>query len=169
MLSVLLLVGCDNQVERLLADERACEQAVHDGRLQDAHTLCERALGTNEQIARDVRSRRLFALARVKRQLGRYAQAEPLLLESLSIAEAMDNERDIARRMIELSLVRAGLGQWERGFEDLEGAAVRSEVLQPKERRQLHNIVKRYADMLASTPLSERASALFAASGITSP
>lgn len=143
-----LLSGCASQARRLDADAHSCERAVREGRLDAAELLCQRALEDADQgvVAPAVRSQRLFALARIKRQRGKFAEARELLAESLAIEETLSGPHSpgVLRRRIEMSVVLAGQGQWQQGAEVLEKTLPIADVLTSSERASLRSIVGHY-------------------------
>ncbi len=146
----LALGGCTPQIQRSDADAQSCAREPRLGRLHVAEGLCQRALDGQDGLTPEVRSQQLFALAQIKRQRGKYAEARALLEESLTIEQASTGPASAgaARRLLEQALVDAGLGQWPRGAEALERALPLAPQLSAAERASLAHIVPRYVTQL---------------------
>lgn len=124
----LLLVGCANPLNRATSDDYAetCKASESNGRLQVAEEACYRALVNVDwgNLGTELKSERLYNLARIKRQLAKFAEAEQLLKESLAIQEKLPSpsEPKIGRRLIELSVNLAAQDKWTEGANILERA-----------------------------------------------
>lgn len=166
---LLTLSGCATTSRRLQADAERCEQALEAGRLAAAEVLCQRALGDEGNALRDpaLRSQRQFRLAGIKRQLGKYAEAQVLLEASLAIEESLAGPRSraVAERLLEKTFVLAGQGQWQAGGALLERVLPLGAQLGEDERRQLLNSARTYAARLDAQGRGALAARLRAAAG----
>ena len=167
VLLVMLLGGCTSQFTRMDADAQTCEKALSIGRLDVAEEMCQRALegGDKDILTPAVRSQRLFNLARIKRQRGKYLEAGELLGESLATEETLSgaDSPGVTRRLMEMSLVLAGQGQWQQGAQVLERALPLAHQLTDDERASLSNIIRRYTVRLKKNGQAAQAMRLEAA------
>lgn len=162
-----LLGGCTSQLTRMEADARTCEKAVSIGALDIAEETCQGALGEEDKdiLAPAVRSQRLYNLARIKRQLGKYSEAGELLGESITMEETLSGPDSpaVTRRLVEMSLVLGGQGQWQQGAQVLERVVPLAHQLTDKERASLGNIIRHYAAHLENNGQAAQAARLEAA------
>lgn len=107
----LVMAGCYNPLNAVTADRYAqtCRDAQASGRLEVAEEACRRAL-INVRIGHlgpEAESQELYNLGRVKRQLGKFAEAEEFYRESLKVQETISppDEAKIGRRLAELAIV----------------------------------------------------------------
>ena len=125
LIALIQVGGCANPLNQATSDRYAelCAAAERNGQLAAAEEACYRAVKNVDwgNLGAELKSQRLYNLARIKRQLGKFAEAEALLTESLRLEEALSS-RDplrIARRRIELSVNLAGQDRWAEGADDL--------------------------------------------------
>jgi tetratricopeptide (TPR) repeat protein len=149
------------------ADARDCEKAVSIGALDIAEERCQLALGEDDRdiLTPAVRSQRLYNLARIKRQLGKYSEAGELLDESLALEATLSgaDSPGVTRRLMEMSLVLAGQGRWQQGAQVLERALPLAHQLPDDERASLGNIIRHYTDRLEKNGQAAQATRLEAA------
>ena len=107
----LALAGCYNPLNAVTADRyaRTCRDAQASGRLEVAEEACRRAL-INVRIGHlgpEAESQELYNLGQIKRQLGKFAEAEEFYRESLKVQETISplDEVKIGRRLAELAIV----------------------------------------------------------------
>lgn len=118
---LLLLIGCANPVNKVTSNNYAaqCVQAEQAGDLKSAEQACYKALMNVDMgnLGDELKSERLYNLARIKRQLGKFAEAENLLKASLEIESKLSSPSDpkIGRRCAELSMNLAALNKWDEG------------------------------------------------------
>ena len=123
---LLLATGCANPLNQATSNRYAeeCSQAERRGRLDAAEQACYRSLVNVDwgTLGLDQKSQRLYNLARIKRQLAKFAEAEDLLKQSLAIEEKLTPPSDerIGRRLIELSVNLAAQGKWDEGAQCLD-------------------------------------------------
>ena len=121
------LAGCvSNPINRTTSDNYAetCTVAEQQGNLKVAEEACYRALVNADwgNLGDELKSEKLYNLARIKRQLAKFSEAESLLQESLKIEESKSATINIkiGRRLVELSVNLAAQGKWEEGSVSLE-------------------------------------------------
>ena len=162
-----LASACDTTASRLDAEAETCELALKIGDLELAEETCQRALGNagDDILAPQVRSERLYNLAKIKRQRSRYAEAAELLNQSLALEQMLSgpDSPQVAGRRLEMSLILAGLGRWQEGVRLLEQTVPMAIHLNEKERDSLVNILQQYAAQLQKSQQIEQASHLQAA------
>lgn len=108
---ILLLLGaCANPLNRVTSDNYAdaCGDAERNGRLDIAEQACYRAL-VNVDIGKlgpELKSQRLYNLARIKRRVGKFEEADFLLKQSIEIEERLSGSSGIkvGRRLAELAM-----------------------------------------------------------------
>jgi hypothetical protein len=125
MLLVLVLVvlsACANSIFRVSSDRYAqdCNSAEQKGNLQSAEQLCYRAIVNVDwvKLGPELKSQRLYNLGRIKRQLAKFSEAEPLMKESLELEEKSSgpyNEK-VGHRLAELSAILAAQDKWGEGI-----------------------------------------------------
>ncbi len=131
------LSACANPLNRVTADRYTdeCGEAEHSGNLKAAEELCGRALTNVDwgNLGPDVRSEKLYNLGRIKRQLGKFAEAEQLLKQSLSLEEPLSGASSIkvGRRLAELSVTLAAQDKWPEGFPFVERRTDRRFLFRP--------------------------------------
>ncbi|GMQ88301.1 MAG: hypothetical protein BMS9Abin08_1537 [Gammaproteobacteria bacterium] len=162
-----LTSACDNTASRLAAEAESCELAERKGRLDIAEETCQRALGDvgDDVLLPQVRSERLYRLARIKRQRSKYAEAAELLDQSLALEQTLSDfdSPQVASRRLEMSLILAGQGQWQDGARLLEQTVPIANRLNEKERASLINVLQHYSAQLQKSQQLEQASRLQAA------
>jgi len=126
---ILLVAGCANPLNRATSDRYAeeCSIAETKGQLAYAEEACFRAVKNVDwgNLGPELKSQRLYNLARIKRRLAKFGEAEGLLKESISIEESISGKESlkVARRLVELSINLAAQDKW------LEGAEFLSKVI----------------------------------------
>lgn len=120
------LCGCANPVSRVTSDNYAedCSAAERNGRLDVAEEACYRALVNVDwgNLGPELKSQRLYNLGRIKRQLGKFEEAEKLLHESLALEASLSEPSSlkIGRRNVELAVSLAGQNKWNEGAKYLD-------------------------------------------------
>lgn len=156
------LYGCDNTAELLAKNAEVCDVAETRGIMDTAEEYCEQALdpAKTSVLSADVRSERLFRLARIKRQLGKFAEGLELVQQSLALEETVSGADSlaVARRQLELSLLLAGLGKWTEGAEVLDKVLSKADQLDENEKASMANILRNYSRQLGNTQQSALAS-----------
>jgi hypothetical protein len=107
-ITAVLLVACANPLNQATSDRCAeeCAAAERRGALAVAEEACYRAVKNVDwgNLGPELKSQRLYNLARIKRQVARFSEAEVILKESLAL-EAIVSGKDslkTARRLVEL-------------------------------------------------------------------
>jgi tetratricopeptide (TPR) repeat protein len=149
-----ILVGCANPINRVTSDNysETCAVAESNGRLKVAEEACYRALVNVDlgNLGAELKSERLYNLARIKRQLAKFAEAEQLLKESLAIEEKLPSpsEPKIGRRLVELSVSLAAQDKWAEGAKLLERALPITPQFAGQERRYTIEVLTQYSKQL---------------------
>ena len=108
----LFVSACESEDHRSAAYAEKCKEAEQKGFLEGAEQLCQSAWFDvdSSRLPPEIQSERLYDLGRIKRQLHKFAEAEPLLRQALTIEEGISGRTSPAYglRLMELSLVLAG-------------------------------------------------------------
>jgi len=118
----LLIIGCANPLNRVTSDNYAesCEVFERQGDIQAAEQACYRALVNVDMgnLGAQLKSERLYNLARIKRKVAKFNEAEDLLIESIKIEKELTGPTSIksGRRLAELSTNLAAQNKWEAGI-----------------------------------------------------
>lgn len=158
-----LSAACDRQ--GALMDEAAekCAKAVTVGSIKVAEDQCTIALGENNgaDLKPEIRSERLYRLGNIMRVQAKYPEAQELMLQSLTIEETLSGPDSpaIGTRLLEMSLIHAGQGQWVEGAAYLERVLPLAVQLGEEQQQSLTNTLKHYAgrlEMMQQTDLAAR-------------
>jgi hypothetical protein len=167
--TVLLLVSaCANQLNRVTSDRYAdaCSEAEKDDQLVMAEQACYRALANVEwgNLGPELKSQRLYNFARIERRLGKFAEAEQLLRQSISIEETLSGPDSVkvGRRLVELSVDLAGQEKWIEGADQLARVLPIADQFSGQERSYTKVVLTKYSEELGRAGVSEL-SAQFAA------
>ena len=123
-----ILYGCADPMNRATSHNytTACAAAERSGRYDVAEQACYRALANVDwvNLPLELQSRKMYNLARIKKQLSKHDEAEVLLKQALALEEELPQPSDIriGRRLIELSANLAGQGKWSEGAAYLKRA-----------------------------------------------
>jgi len=124
----LCLTGCANPLNQATSDRYGdeCAQDEDAGDLARAEQACYRALVNVDtgNLGPQQKSMRLYDLGRVKRQLGKFAEAEDLFKQSLDIEKTLSGPTSVkvGRRLVELSVSLAAQDKWDEGAQYLQQA-----------------------------------------------
>ena len=139
----LFISACESEDHRSAAYAEKCRDAERKGAQEIAEQLCQSAWFDvdSSRLPAEIQSERLYDLGRIKRQLGKYAEAEALIREALAVEETVSGRTSpvYGRLLVELSLDLAGQAKW------VEGAVFLEPVLQ---------IADRFPERAASAPVS---------------
>jgi len=119
---LLLVGGCANPLNRVTYERYTDlgDSALAAGDFSRAEAAYARAAYNVDWglLGDAAKSGSLFNLANAKLRLGKFAEAEPLLLESIRIEEKLANKGDerMQKRYIGLSIVYLELGQIDKGL-----------------------------------------------------
>ncbi len=158
---VVLLSGCANPLNRATSDRYAdqCVNAENAGRLDIAEEACYRAAVNVEwgNLGDELKSERLYNLARVKRRLGKLDEAERYLIETIKIEEALAPPRRIrmGRRLRELSVIYYEQKRYQLALPSLKQLLPISHLYSGEERTFLANLFHYYAIELSGEELAE--------------
>jgi len=159
----LFVASCANPLNQATSDRYGdeCSQAESSRRLDIAEQACYRALVNVDSgnLELDQKSQRLYNLARIKRQLAKFAEAEDLLKQSLVIEEKMSppsNER-IGRRLVELSVNLAAQDKWKEGVQYLDRVLPIAQQYSGQERTFLSLVFSNYGKEFRKNNLAELA------------
>ena len=151
-LLALLLMACDNQGARMTEAAEKCEEAMRVGSDEVAEDLCTIALGDNDgaNLKPEIRSERLYRLGHIKRTRAEYPEAHSLIAQSLAIEESLSDSDSfpVGQRLLEMSLILAGMGQWEEGATYLERTLPFAGQFSEEEQASMLNVLKYYAGKL---------------------
>lgn len=157
LMAALLVGGCANPINRATSDNyrETCAVAESNGRLDVAEEACYRALVNVDwgKLGPELKSQALYNLARIKRRLSRFGEAEQLLKESLAIEEKLPapSEQKIGRRLVELSVSLAGQDKWSEGARFLERALPLTDTFSARERAYAGEVFAQYGKRLTGT------------------
>jgi tetratricopeptide (TPR) repeat protein len=157
-LVLVFLVGCvSNPINRATSDNYAetCAVAEEQGNLPVAEEACYRALINTDwgSLGDDLKSEKLYNLARIKRRLSKFSEAESLLQQSLTIEKAKSPtpEIKIGRRLVELSVNLAAQDRWDEGSESLERVIEISDQYVGQEKEFIILVLNKYGEHFKST------------------
>lgn len=146
------IYGCANPLNRATSDRyfEQCAAAERAGDLRNAEQLCYRSLVNVDlgNLGPELKSQRLYNLARIKRRLSKFNEAEDLLRESLKLEEGISGPASlpVGRRLAELSTNLAGLNRWDEGVPLLERILPIAESYIGGERSFLVTLLRQYAE-----------------------
>jgi tetratricopeptide (TPR) repeat protein len=164
LITALLLSACADFLAKPSVGEyaAACRVAVRINRLEDAERECYLAYtNSNWQSEPKEKSLRLYELGMVKQRLGKFAEAEPLLKESLEIEQALSSSsKVVGQRLIGLSGAYAGQGKWAEGTETLERLIPIATLFPRQDRLKISLLLEQYSKHLKRAnqqlPLAKR-------------
>jgi len=157
LISAILLTACANPLNRVTSENYAdtCSVAESNGRLDVAEDACYRALANVDwgNLGPELKSQKLYNLARIKRRLAKFTEAEALLKESLQIEENLPTQSDLrkGRRLVELSVDLAGQDKWTEGSPHLDRAVSMADKFSPQERSFTAEVLKQYSMHMRSS------------------
>ncbi len=156
--ALVFLVGCvSNPINRATSDNYAetCAVAEEQGNLPVAEEACYRALVNTDwgNLGDDLKSEKLYNLARIKRRLSKFNEAESLLQQSLTIEEAKSPapEIKIGRRLVELSVNLAAQDRWDEGSKSLERMISISDQYVGEEKKFIILVLNKYGEHFTNT------------------
>ncbi|MFA6061082.1 MAG: tetratricopeptide repeat protein [Gallionella sp.] len=165
-LFIMLVAGCYNPLNRVTADRygQTCREAEASERLDVAEEACRRAL-INVRIGHlgsEAESEELYNFSRIKLQLGKQAEAEELLKESLKIQEELSpqNQAKIGRRLTNLAIVFGNLGRFKDAWPYLERLLAISDQYTGQERIVVKTLFEKYAGEYEKLGLQSQAAQL---------
>jgi len=161
VLLALLSSGCENQSQLSASHAKVCEVAEQKGLLEAAEEYCQRAWFDveSDRLAPETQSARLYNLARIKRQLNAYMEADKLIRQALTIEETVSgmNSPAYGQRLVELSLCLAGQEKLAEGASTLERALEIDDQFPEKDQDSTANILSYYASRIRNTDQAQLA------------
>lgn len=161
-----LAAGCANPLNQVTSDRysQTCAEAERNGNLTVAEEACYRALvnvgwGNLGDIQK---SQKMYNLARIKRHLRKFDEAEKLYKESIAIEEKrtpVSNER-IGRRSAELAIVYGEQNRFSEGLPYVERLFPLADTYQGNEKRTVATIFYVYSQGLPKQTAGDVASKL---------
>ena len=151
---VFVIAGCANPVNQVTADnyQETCFAAERSGNLDVAEEACSRALANVNwgNLGALEESQKRYHLSKIKRVLGKFAEAEALLKQSLVLEEGLNpkSELRIGRRSVELAVALAGQGKWAEGAEHLSRAYGARNEYSASEKSYMALVLQKYAEEL---------------------
>ena len=161
-----LAASCANPLNRVTSDRYhdECAAAERAGNLALAEQLCYRSLVNVDigNLGPELKSQRLYNLARIKRRVSKFSEAEDLLRQSIVLEEKLSGQSSVpmARRFAELSVNLAGLNRWNEGVIYLKQLVPISSQFSGSERSFIITVLREYAKHLERTGESALAEAL---------
>lgn len=162
ILVVLSIAGCANPLNRATSDNYAqtCAAAESAGRLDVAEEACYKAVVNIEwgNLGDELKSERLYNLARVERRLGKLDESEKYFVETIKIEEGLNPARPerMGRRLAELAAIYYEQKQFSRAAPYLERLLPLSSLYTGKEQQFVAQLFHFYAIELGTTDLSHR-------------
>jgi len=153
--------GCANPVNQATSDRysQACLDAQRNNQLSTAEQACYRALVNVDwgNLGETQKSQKMYNLARVKRSLQKFDEAEKLYWESLAIEEkqAQPSNEKIGRRLAELSLVYAQQNKFDEGLAFVQRLRPLADTYQGNEKKTMAAIFYVYSQELPQSVSSE--------------
>ncbi len=150
----LFLARCANPLNPATSNRYgdSCAEAERSGQLEAAEQACYRALVNVDwgNLGQEQKSQRLYNLARIKRQLSKFSEAEDLLKQSLAIEEKLTppSEIRIGRRLVELSVNYAAQNRWNEGVQPLDRVLPMAKQFSGQDRAFLSLVFSEYAKAL---------------------
>lgn len=158
----LLASGCENQSDTTASNAEQCKVAEEKGLIEFAETACEKAWheAESDHLSPDIQSERLYNLARIKRKLNAYAEADKIIRQSLAIEETVSgpNSSAYGQRLVELSLCLAGQKKLTEGAKTLERVLYIVDQFSEKDKHITANILTHFASRLRDTDQTQLAS-----------
>lgn len=158
----LMVIGCANPLNQVTSDNYAdtCSQAENAGRWDVAEEACYRAFVNVEwgNLGDELKSERLYNLARIKRRVGKLNEAEKYFIKTIEIEESLSPKREvrIGRRLAELSAIYYEQKKYEQASPYLEKLLPLSNLYSGKEKRFLANLYHYYAIELNGYEIAEK-------------
>jgi tetratricopeptide (TPR) repeat protein len=158
---VAVLSACANPLNQATSDRysESCALAEQDGRLTVAEEACYRAAVNVDwgNLGDIERSQKLYNLARIKRQLRKFDEAEKLYKDSLAIEEKLpqlSNEK-IGRRLVELAITYSQEKKYGEGVPYVERLFLLADTYQGNEKKTVAAIFYVYSQELPSISTAE--------------
>lgn len=157
----LLIMGCANPLNQATSNRYgdACSEAERNNRLDAAEQACYRALVNVDwgHLGDFQRSQRMYNLARIKRKLQKFDEAEKLYKESLAIEEKLPTQssENIGRRFAELAILYEQCGQIQQGFPYVQRLYPLADIYEGSEKKTVAAIFYVYSLELEKKDINE--------------
>lgn len=139
-LTVGVLTACANPLNQATSDRysETCAQAERNRRLDVAEEACSRALVNVDwgHLGDVAKSQKTYNLARIKRQLRKFDEAEKLYKDSLAIEEKQtpSSSAKIGRRLAELAILNGQQNRFDDGLPYVERLFALADTFQGDEK-----------------------------------
>jgi tetratricopeptide (TPR) repeat protein len=159
--SAVFVVGCANPLHQATSIRYGdqCNEAQKTGRLDVAEQACYRALVNVDwgHLGDDQKSMRMYNLARVKRALGKFDEAEKLYIDSLGIEEKQPrpSSEKIGRRLAELAMVYGQKDEFQNGLPYVERLYQLADMYQGYEKKSVALVFYAYSQELQKKQTTE--------------
>jgi tetratricopeptide (TPR) repeat protein len=157
----IVISGCANPINKVTSENYAkdCADAESAGRLDVAEEACYRAVVNVEwgNLGDELKSERLYNLARIKRRLGKLDEAEKYFVETIQIENGITPKRNeqLGRRLAELSAVYYEQKQFSKASPYLEQILPLAHLYSGKEKQFIAGLFHFYSIELGNTTLSK--------------
>lgn len=152
LLVLILLAACATTPDPQAAAEQSrkkCLAAERAGNLAAAEDACQLSLyqARTAKLGPQWEMVRSYNLGRIKRQMGKYKEAESLLRRSLRVAYKLSDKTslEVGRRLGELSATLASQGRWREGALYLERMLPIVDKLQGTDRQFMADMFDEFA------------------------
>lgn len=156
-----LLVACANPLNQATSDNYAdtCTRAEQQKRFDIAEEACYRAAVNNEwgNLGDDIKSERIYNLARIKRKVGKLDEAEKYFIETIRRENSITPLRDeqLGRRYAELCAVYYEQKNFPKAAPYLEKLLPIASRYSGSERQFVAHLFHFYAIELGDMPLAK--------------
>lgn len=146
--------GCMNPLNQATSDRYAqsCAEAERNGQRIVAEQACYRALVNVDwgHLGEHEKSKKMYNLARIKRQLEKYDEAEQLLRGSMELEEKQTpaSKERIGRRLAEMAMVYGEQQRYLEGLPYVERLIPLADIYQGNEKRTVALIFYVYSQEL---------------------
>ena len=161
-----LIGGCANPLNQATSNRYgdACAEAERNNRLDAAEQACYRALVNVDwgHLGDFQRSQRMYNLARVKRKLYKFDEAERLYQDSLAIEEKLPerSNANIGRRFAELAILYEQRGQIRNGVPYVQKLYPLADIYEGSEKKTVAAIFYVYSLELEKQKATDEAQKL---------
>lgn len=149
--SALLVAACANPLNQATSERysQTCSEAEHNHQLEVAEQACYRALVNVDwgNLGEAQKSQKMYDLARVKRSLRKFDEAEKLFKDALAIEEKLipSSNKKIGRRLAELAIVYMQQKRFEEGLSYVERLFPLADLYQATEKKTVATIFYVYS------------------------
>lgn len=144
--SAVLVTACANPLNQVTSDRysQTCHEAERNRQLEVAEQACYRALVNVDwgNLGEVQKSQKMYDLARIKRYLKKFDEAEKLFKDALTLEEKQtppSNEK-IGRRLAELTIVYGEQERFQEGLPYVERLLPFADLYQGSEKKTVATI-----------------------------